>query len=289
MSSDPGRDNLFQRLKDKIAGDEDKLQSRDDLRREIDRLHQQRVLSDSESLMLQGILAFQNKTVREVMVPRLDAFMVDENVDFQTNLDEILRQPYSRVPVYRQDKDKIIGVIHIRTVLKKARAVGFAHLDYDEVMTQPLFVPETASLSELLLEMQQTQQQLAILLDGYGGVVGLATIEDLIEEIVGNIDDEVDQAQVLLHRLDKNHYVIYGKMPLDDFNERFGANLQMNEVDTVAGYVIHKLGLIPAKDQLLHVKLDNWMTLTTGRMKGSRLLTLLLTISPGKKKEEHKG
>ena len=116
--------------------------------------------------------------------------------------------------------------------------------------------------------MQQTQRQLAILLDEYGGVVGLATIEDLIEEIVGDIDDEVDHAEILFNKISENKYVIYGKMPLDDFNEEFKTNLEMDDVDTIAGYLITKLGIIPAKGEKLSVTLDNGIVLTTGRIKG---------------------
>ena len=181
MSSDPAAENLLERLKNRFSGNkgEDK---RDHLVNEIEHLHKYKEITDNEFSMLEGILDFQDKMVREVMVPRPDAFMVDAAIPFQDNLDEILRQPYSRIPVYMKDKDKIVGIIHIRTVLRKARKIGFESLDYDNVMSEPLFAPETAELGELLVEMQQTQRQLAILLDEYGGVVGLATIEDLIEE-----------------------------------------------------------------------------------------------------------
>lgn len=277
MSSDPGAENLFDRLKNKFSGEKGE-DSKEHLAHEIEDLHQQGKINETEFSMMEGILDFQGKMVREVMVPRTDAFMVDATIPFKDNLDEILRQPYSRIPVYKQDKDKIIGIIHIRTVLRKARQKGFDKLDYQDVMYEPLFAPETSELGELLVEMQQTQRQLAILLDEYGGVVGLATIEDLIEEIVGDIDDEVDQAEVLFHKLGHNKYVIYGKIPLDDFNEQFGTDLQMDDVDTLAGYLITRLGVIPAKGEKLNIKLENGMTLTTGRMKGSRLLTIILTL-----------
>lgn len=288
MSSDPAAENLFDRLKNRFSGE--KVEgTQEHLAKEIKHLHDHHQINDTEYSMMEGILDFQGKTVREVMVPRPDAFMVDATESFQDNLDKILRQPYSRIPVYKQDKDKIIGVIHIRTVLRKARQVGFDNLNYDDVMYEPLFAPETAELGELLIEMQQTQRQLAILLDEYGGVVGLATIEDLIEEIVGDIDDEVDHAEILFNQLSKDKYVIYGKMPLTDFNEQFKTDIEMEDVDTVAGYVITKLGVIPAKGEKLQVKLENGMVLTTGRMKGSRLLTVLLTIPEEvKKEEEHK-
>lgn len=268
----------------KFVGEEES-EPLEQLEQEIEKLHEDKSINDTVYSMFTGILNFQGKMAREVMVPRTDAFMVDINDNFQDNLDDILHEPYSRIPVYDQDKDIIVGVIHIRTVLRKARKLGFDKLDYQDVMYKPLFAPETIDLGELLVEMQKRQQQIAILTDEYGGVVGLATIEDLIEEIVGDIDDEVDTAEVLFTKLSDNKYVIYGKMTLDDFNEEFETNLEMEDVDTVAGYVITKLGMIPAKGEKLSVPLDNGMVLTTRRMKGSRILTLLLTI-PNKKKEE---
>ena len=284
MSSDPAASNFFKNLRKKFVGEEES-EPLEQLEQEIEKLHEDKSINDTVYSMFTGVLNFQGKMAREVMVPRTDAFMVDINDNFQDNLDDILHEPYSRIPVYDQDKDIIVGVIHIRTVLRKARKLGFDKLDYQDVMYKPLFAPETIDLGELLVEMQKRQQQIAILTDEYGGVVGLATIEDLIEEIVGDIDDEVDTAEVLFTKLSDKKYVIYGKMTLDDFNEEFETNLEMEDVDTVAGYVITKLGMIPAKGEKLSVPLDNGMVLTTRRMKGSRILTLLLTI-PDKKKEE---
>ena len=287
MASDPDKGNLFERFKNKFSPTNDE-ETREHLITEIEDLHKNKKISDNEFSMLNAVLDFQGRMVREVMVPRIDAFMVDCQESLQDHLKEILREPYSRIPVYQHDKDKIVGIIHIRTVLRKAWEKGFDKITYDDVMNPPLFAPETTELRELLVEMQQTQQQLAILTDEYGGVVGIATIEDIIEEIVGNIDDEVDQTEVLVHQLAPNKYVIYGKMPLDDFNEQFGTDLKMEDVDTIAGYMITKLGIIPAKGEKLSVKLDNGMVLTTRRMMRSRLMTVLLTIPEAKpkKKEE---
>ena len=289
MASDPDKGNLFERFKNKFSPTNDE-ETREHLITEIEDLHKDKKISDNEFSMLNAVLDFQGRMVREVMVPRIDAFMVDCQESLQDHLKEILREPYSRIPVYQHDKDKIVGIIHIRTVLRKAWEKGFDNITYDDVMNPPLFAPETTELRELLVEMQQTQQQLAILTDEYGGVVGLATIEDIIEEIVGNIDDEVDQTEVLVHQIAPNKYVIYGKMPLDEFNEQFGTDLEMEDVDTIAGYMITKLGIIPAKGEKLSVKLDNGMVLTTRRMMRSRLMTVLLTVpeeKPKKKEEQN--
>ena len=289
MASDPDKGNLFERFRNKFSPTNDE-ETREHLISEIEDLHQQKKINDNEFSMLNAVLDFQGRMVREVMVPRIDAFMVDCQESLQDHLKEILREPYSRIPVYQHDKDKIVGIIHIRTVLRKAWEKGFDNITYDDVMNPPLFAPETTELRDLLVEMQQTQQQLAILTDEYGGVVGLATIEDIIEEIVGNIDDEVDQTEVLVHQIAPNKYVIYGKMPLDEFNEQFGTDLEMEDVDTIAGYMITKLGIIPAKGEKLSVKLDNGMVLTTRRMMRSRLMTVLLTVpeeKPKKKEEQN--
>ena len=285
MASDPDKGNLFERFKNKFSPTNDE-ETREHLITEIEDLHKEKKISDNEFSMLNAVLDFQGRMVREVMVPRIDAFMVDCQESLQDHLKEILREPYSRIPVYQHDKDKIVGIIHIRTVLRKAWEKGFDKITYDDVMNPPLFAPETTELRELLVEMQQTQQQLAILTDEYGGVVGIATIEDIIEEIVGNIDDEVDQTEVLVHQIAPNKFVIYGKMPLDDFNEQFGTDLEMEDVDTIAGYMITKLGIIPAKGEKLSVKLDNGMVLTTRRMMRSRLMTVLLTIPEAKRKKK---
>ena len=164
MSSDPGAGDIFSKLRAKFRGDED-IDGQRKLNKILNKLHEQKEISDREYSMMEGILEFEEKMAREVMVPRTDAFMVDINDSFQENLDKILKEPYSRVPVYDGDKDKIVGVIHIRTVLRKAHKVGFDKLDYDQVMFKPLFAPETIELGELLVEMQETQSKLAILTD----------------------------------------------------------------------------------------------------------------------------
>ena len=228
--------------------------------------------------MLEGIITFNDKMAREVMVPRTDAFMIDIEDDQQENLDAILNQPYSRIPVYEGDKDKIVGVIHIKTILSTARKTGFDNLKLEDTMADPLFVPETIMIDELLMEMQKTQMQMAILLDEYGGVVGIATIEDLLEEIVGDIDDESDHSEVLYTKINDHQFVVAGKMPIDDFNEAFETDIDVSDVDTIAGFAITELGMIPANSAKQTIKLSDGKKLTTGRVKGSRLETLTLDV-----------
>lgn len=285
MSKDAPASDLFSKIKAKFHTDEN-VEPTEKIKRVLKKLYQEHEIDEREYSMMNGIVDFQSRIAREVMVPRTDAFMVDLQDDFAENLQEILRQPYSRIPVYNGDKDKIVGIIHIRTVLRIAWQKGFNKITYKDVMFKPLFASELVEISELLAEMQETQQQIAILTDEYGGVVGLVTIEDLIEEIVGDIDDEVDKTRVLFKKIADNKYIVNGKMPLTAFNDEFKTNLEVEDVDTIAGYVITKLGMIPAKGEKLSVTLNNGMILTTRRMKGSRILTLLVTIPKNDIKEE---
>ncbi|QAR36376.1 hemolysin family protein [Latilactobacillus curvatus] len=236
------------------------------------------VLETDEYEMLEGIITLNKKMAREVMVPRTDAFMIDICADNDQNIDAILAQPFSRIPVYRDDKDQVVGVVHIKNLLKEARQKGFQDMQIEAVMKEPLFVPETITIDDLLFEMKRTQQQMAILLDEYGGVVGLATIEDLLEEIVGEIDDESDKAEELYQKIDAQHYTVMGSMPINEFNSAFNTDIQVTDVDTIAGFVITEIGAIPVSGHPETIELPGGMSLTTGSVSGSRLIDLQLTL-----------
>ena len=141
-----------------------------------------------------------------------------------------------------------------------------------------MFIPETMAVDDLLFEMKKTHTQLAILLDEYGGVVGLVTIEDLIEEIVGDIDDESDSPDNTLRKINAHEYIVQGRMTLDDFNDEFNCDIHMKDADTIAGFVLTELGRIPDDNEQLQVTLDNGLILETEKMDGSRLVELKVII-----------
>src|SRR5699024_1349479 len=130
---------------------------------------------------------------REVMVPRTDAFMLDYEDPNEENIQAMLETPHSRVPLYYEDKDNILGIIHVKNLLKASKDSHLYAIDLKDIANEPLFVPETIYIDDLIFQMKRTQNQMAILNDEFGGVVGLVTLEDLLEEIVGEIDDEYDQ------------------------------------------------------------------------------------------------
>ena len=266
--------NLLSRITPMTFDDEDSKMTRDEMRY---MLANEGVFEEDELEMLQGIFSLDTKVAREVMVPRTDAFMIDIHSDVKENLQRILSESYSRIPVYNEDKDKIIGILHTKTLLKAAYEVGFDNLQLLPLMQEPLFVPETVFIDDLLYELKKTQNQMAVLLDEYGGVVGLVRLEDLLEEIVGEIDDESDEVETLYEVINENEYIIQGRMLIDEFNTVFNANLHMSDVDTMAGYLITALGVIPDENKKIPFEVDNFI-LTTEEVEGSRVLRIHVEV-----------
>ncbi|BCA85563.1 hemolysin [Enterococcus saigonensis] len=250
--------------------DEDSKMTRDEMRY---MLETEGVLEEDELEMLQGVFSLDTKVAREVMVPRTDAFMVDINDPISEIVTEVLAENYSRIPVYNEDKDKVIGVLHTKNLLKAAYQFGFENIDMHKILQEPLFVPETVFIDDLLYELKKTRNQMAILLDEYGGMVGVVTLEDLLEEIVGEIDDETDEVEKLYEQVNDHEYIIQGRMLIDEFNEAFNTDLHMSDVDTMAGYLITALGTIPDEGEKLSFKVDN-LTLISEEMEGSRVLKI---------------
>lgn len=241
-------------------------------------------INSDEYQMLQGIIRFGDKTAREIMVPRTDTFMLDINDSVDENIDAILNQPYSRIPVYGGDKDNVIGIIHIKDLLKRSREVGFDNINLKSIMKDPLFVPEATNIDSLLLKMRSTQTQIAMVVDEYGGIVGLATIEDILEEIVGEIDDEYDPVTKNFQRLGANKFSVVGLMTIEDFDELFEEDIHVEDVDTIAGYLIMNLGEIPDAKHPQSFELSDGTIITSGELNGSRIENVIVTVPDAKLK-----
>lgn len=273
--------SLLAKLTPMEFDDEDNKMTRDEMRY---MLENEGVLEHDELEMVQGVFSLDTKVAREVMVPRTDAFMVDVNRPMDEIITEILSENYSRIPVYEDDKDKIIGILHTKNLLKGAYKVGFEKLNLRNILQEPLFVPETIFIDDLLYELKKTQNQMSILLDEYGGVVGLVTLEDLLEEIVGEIDDESDEIETLYEKVNENEYIVYGRMLIEDFNDVFQTDLHMSDVDTMAGYLITALGTIPDQGDKMSFEIDQ-LTLVAEEMEGTRLVKLRAIFNENKEVE----
>jgi len=243
------------------------------------------VLDSEEMDMVEGVFSLDSKVAREVMVPRTDSFMIDIEDSLNENMKLILDENYSRIPVYKGDKDKIVGILHLKTLLKAVHKSGFDKVKLEKILQDPLFVPETIAVSDLLYEFKKTQNQIAILLDEYGGVGGIVTLEDLLEEIVGEIEDESDEASELYTQLDEDTYIVQGKMLIDEFNQIFKTKLEMDDVDTMAGYFITAIGHIPDEGEEVSYEVDN-VTLYSEEVDETRVLALKAVFKLEEEEEE---
>lgn len=281
--------NLISRITPMNFDDADEQMTRDEI--EYILTKSEKTLDAEEIEMLQGVFSLDELMAREVMVPRTDAFMVDIEDDTATIMAAILKQNFSRIPVYDGDKDNIIGLIHTKKILSEAFSNGFDNLNIRRIMQEPLFVPETIFVDDLLTSLRNTQNQMAILLDEYGGVAGLVTLEDLLEEIVGEIDDETDKTEIFVREIADSTYIVQGNMTLNDFNEHFEMELESDNVDTIAGYYLTGVGTIPSQDEKVSFEVDSkdhHLVLINDKVKNGRVTKLKLLITPLEKEETDK-
>ncbi|MCI9596387.1 MAG: HlyC/CorC family transporter [Firmicutes bacterium] len=242
------------------------------------------VLKEEGKKMINSIFAFDDKLAYEIMTPRTDVFSIDINDPMEEYIDELMELRYSRIPVYDDDSDKVIGILNIKDYLIKAREEGFDNVDIGTIIRKPYFVPETKNIDSLFYELQTTRQQIAILIDEYGGFSGIVTMEDIIEEVMGDIDDEYDEEEPEIQQLDESTYLMDGAMDLDDINEELGTVLESDNSETIGGFIIDILGEIPdesEEDRI--VEFENYI-FKIESVKDRRIESVKLYIMP--KKEE---
>ncbi|HXU22780.1 MAG TPA: hemolysin family protein [Tepidiformaceae bacterium] len=201
-------------------------------------------VEEQERRMIRGIIALEDKTAREIMVPRIDMSAVDVEDGISEVAAIVNERGFSRVPVYRENIDDIIGIIYAKDVLR-AMSNGEARPSLADLVREPAFIPESKRLDELLTEMQTTHSHMAIVVDEYGGTAGLVTIEDLLEEIVGEIEDEYDVARPAMEVISPDEVVLDAGMDTDILKELFGFEVDSDDFDTVGGFLIHELGRLP--------------------------------------------
>ncbi len=207
--------------------------------------------STEESRILEGIVKFGNTDVKQVMTPRVDAFAVDIKTDYGTLLEKVVEMGFSRVPVYRDSLDQIVGLLYLKDLLP---FIDIKNLSWQKLIKEAYFVPESKKIDDLLKEFQGMKRHLAIVVDEYGGTSGIITLEDVIEEIVGEITDEFDETDLNYTKIDDCNYVMEGKTPLIDMYRILdieGADFEAlkGEADTLAGFIIEQAGKIPLKNE----------------------------------------
>lgn len=208
------------------------------------------VLKEEGTKMINSIFAFDDKLAYEIMTPRTDVFSIDIEDPVDEYIEELMKLRHSRIPVCKGDSDNIIGILHIKDYLIKARETKFENVDIESILRKAYFVPDTKNIDLLFFELQKTKQQIAILIDEYGGFSGIVTVEDIIEQVMGNIDDEYDEEDEIIDKVDENLYLVDGDVSIDDLDEELGIALVSENSETIGGFIIDILGEIPDENDI---------------------------------------
>ncbi|MGL6104622.1 hemolysin family protein [Romboutsia sp.] len=228
--------------------------SEEEIRSIISQSEEDGSIEKDEKDMIESIFEFNDKSSKEIMTSRKDTFLIDIDDDILKNIDEILSQSYTRIPIYEDSIDNVIGILHIKDLLIEAKKVGFENVNIRNIMHKPFFVPKTKKTNELFKVLQANRVHIALLVDEYGGFCGIVTMEDLIEEIMGDIEDEYDLEENDIIKVDENTFIVDCSIPLCEFNEIFNLKLKEGEYDTLNGYIINKLGEIPQKNEDVEIE-----------------------------------
>ncbi len=240
----------FYRLLPRRSAD---LTARDELSEILASCRQRELLGAEEYAMLQGVLEVAETKVREIMVPRSQMVVLEKDDAPEDLLKAIVDSGHSRFPVIGEDRDEVVGTLLAKDLLRYFAEGGEgAAWKIDQLLRPAVFIPESKRLDTLLSEFRESHNHMAIVVDEYGGIAGLATIEDVIEQIVGDIDDEHDPEEAaFIQPQDDGRFVVRALTRMEDFNEHFGVALDDEEYDTVGGLVIHELGRLPRRGERL--------------------------------------
>jgi putative hemolysin len=202
------------------------------------------VLEEEEREMIHRIWELPDTLVHEIMVPRTEMVCLDVNADIKKVLDVAVESGHSRIPVYQDTIDNIIGVLYVKDLLRCWRD-GISQVNLAEVIREPFFVPEMKNVKDLFRELRFSKRHIAIVVDEYGGTAGIVTLEDILEEIVGDIQDEYDLEEKRFQKLDENSYAVDARMDLHEVNETLGIELPADEVESIGGLLVELLGRVP--------------------------------------------
>jgi CBS domain containing-hemolysin-like protein len=215
---------------------------------------QEGILEQEEGQMIFSVFQLGDTLTREIMVPRIEMLALDIDTPLPIAIDALIKSGFSRAPVYKERVDNVIGMLYAKDLLKVWREGNEQSDTIRGLLRQPYFVPEAKKVDELLAEMQSLRVHMAVVVDEYGGVAGVVTMEDIIEEIFGEIQDEYDDEELPYQVIESGDYIFRGRIDLDDFNEIMESNLPREEADTLGGFMYGRLGHVPVTGESVLVE-----------------------------------
>ena len=257
-------------LKMKEDNIEEKV-SKEELRSLVEVGREHGIINEVEKEMIENIIEFDEKVAREIMIPRTKVFLIDKNISVDELFEKKEVEIYSRIPVYEDEADNIVGILFMKDLMIEAYRKGFQNVKLTEIMQEAYFVPETKNVNELFNEMQAEKKHIAILIDEYGGFSGIVTLEDLIEEVMGNIADEFDTDDSSIKKLAINKYLINGELSLNDLNDYFHIELESKHYDTLSGLLIEHMGYIPEDNEDIEPIIIDGISFKPKRVKDKKI------------------
>lgn len=215
------------------------------------------VLNENEKEMINSIIEFDDKLAKEIMTPKINVYAVNVLDPLDENIVTLLETKYSRIPVYEDDIDNIVGILYSKDFMREAVKTGYQNVDIRTIMTKPYLVPESKNIYELFKELQKSKNHIAVLIDEYGGFSGIVTMEDLVEEVMGDIEDEYDITTSKIKKLDNDTYLIDGLLTIDELNSKLDLNISSDNYETISGLLIDTMGEIPGDHDDRTIELDN--------------------------------
>jgi len=252
----------------------------EELRLIVERGGEQGVLEAEEEQMINAVIELGSRRVHEVMIPRIDIAAMPVTATFDEAISTFVEEGHSRVPVYEETVDEVVGILYAKDLLPFLRSASGPRPELRTLLRSPVYIPESMTVDDLLHEFQRRKVHIAIVLDEYGGTAGLVTIEDLLEEIVGEIQDEYDTEEPMVVRLSDEEARVDGRASIDELSELFDSNIEFedeDEYDTVGGLIYHRIGGIPSPGD--RVELDG-LTLTVESTDGRRVGKVLVVRTP---------
>ena len=269
-------------------GDETHSQTvtEDEIKTMVDTGEREGVLEQDERQMIFSIFQFGDTLAREIMVPRIDMFALDVNTPISEAAVAILESGFSRVPVYEENVDNILGLLYTKDMLKVWQE-GSEYKTLKQLLRPANFIPESKKVDELLADMQAERIHIAIVADEYGGVAGLVTLEDIVEEIVGEIRDEYDQGEeALFQKISDTEFRFHGRMDLDDVNQMLDVSLSTAEADTLGGLIYNHLGRVPRPNEELEI---GGLSMSVEQITGRRIRRVHVVKEESRKSGEENG
>lgn len=252
----------------------------------VQRGEKQGIINAAEKEMIDSVMGFNDTVAEEIMTPRTEVFMLEVESSPEQYLEDLMVDRYSRIPVYEGDIDNIIGVLYLKDFFAEAWKLGFSNVDIRKILRPAYFVPERKNVHTLFQEMQRAHRHMAILMDEYGGFSGVITMEDLTEEIMGEIDDEFDADEPEFYELTTNTAVVQGTTSIKDLNDLLDIHIpdDTDDYDTIAGFIIFHLGYIPEDHRIGTIEYENLrirvLEVEDRRIKKVKIIVLKSDTSP---------